>query len=94
LRFPHRHIAHIKVMVEVKHNDREIEFIMFKHWLEKLEFNTYTSCEDMAHSIKLLIQDTYGTDRDLEITVSEDGENGAIVRYTKGEINDTIVEGN
>ena len=36
LGYPHRHIFHFKVGIEVFHDDRDIEFIQFKRWLEKL----------------------------------------------------------
>ena len=33
---PHRHIFHFRVAIAVYHNDRDIEFIQFKRWLENL----------------------------------------------------------
>ena len=33
---PHRHIFHFRVRIEVFHDDRDIEFIQFKRWLERL----------------------------------------------------------
>ena len=33
---PHRHIFHFRVSISVFHNDRDIEFIQFKRWLEAL----------------------------------------------------------
>ena len=33
---PHRHIFHFRVRIQVRHNDRDIEFIQFKRWLERL----------------------------------------------------------
>ena len=36
LGYPHRHMFHFKVMIEVFHDDRDIEFILFKRWLEGL----------------------------------------------------------
>ena len=36
LGYPHRHIFHFKVGITVTHNDRDIEFIQFKRWMEKL----------------------------------------------------------
>src|SRR6056300_1997053 len=33
---PHRHIFHFKVAIEVFHDDRDIEFIQFKRWIENL----------------------------------------------------------
>jgi len=32
---PHRHMFHFKVWIEVFHDDRDIEFIQFKRWLER-----------------------------------------------------------
>ena len=79
LRYPHRHVAHIKVKVEVFNDDREIEFIMFKHDIEnslKLDFLTDNSCETIANQLLLYVQSKYGINRDIEIIVSEDAENG------------------
>ena len=85
LGFPHRHIFHFKVGIQVFHNGREIEFIQFKRWLEK-SFNDglmqldYRSCEMVSDELYDMIATRY-PDRDIEITVSEDGENGATIYY-------------
>ncbi|MBR20302.1 MAG: hypothetical protein CMA64_09210 [Euryarchaeota archaeon] len=42
LGYPHRHIFHFRVWIEVFHDDRDIEFIQFKRWLERL-YSTGTS---------------------------------------------------
>ena len=82
---PHRHIFHFNVAIEVFHNDRDIEFIQFKRWLENLykggtlELN-YNSCEMISDDLYEQIATRY-PDRDIEITVSEDGENGATIYY-------------
>ena len=82
---PHRHIFHFEVTIEVFHNDRDIEFIQFKRWLENLykggtlELN-YKSCEMISDDLYEQIATRY-PDRDIEITVSEDGENGATIYY-------------
>ena len=82
---PHRHIFHFNVAIEVFHNDRDIEFIQFKRWLEKLysqgtlELN-YKSCEMISDDLYEQISNRY-PERDIEITVSEDGENGATIYY-------------
>jgi hypothetical protein len=82
---PHRHIFHFNVAVQVFHNDRDIEFIQFKRWLENqysqgiLELN-FKSCEMMSDDLFEIIASRY-PDRDIEITVSEDGENGATIYY-------------
>jgi len=76
---PHRHIFHFKVYIEVFHNDRDIEFIQFKRWLESLyglllQLNN-RSCEMIATQLHTIITQKY-PGRDIKIEVSEDGENG------------------
>jgi hypothetical protein len=84
---PHRHIFHFDVTIEVFHNDRDIEFIQFKRWLENqysqgiLELN-YKSCEMISDDLYEIIATRY-PDRNITITVSEDGENGATIQYNK-----------
>lgn len=83
---PHRHIFHFKVAIEVFHDDRDIEFIQFKRWLEKLYVEgtlelDYKSCEMMASELAETIHNRY-PGRSMEITVSEDGENGATLNFT------------
>ena len=76
---PHRHIFHFRVCIDVFHDDRELEFIQFKRWLESLygsnilELN-YKSCEMIADDLYTQIAAKY-PDRDVWIEVSEDGEN-------------------
>ena len=82
---PHRHIFHFNVAIQVFHNDRDIEFIQFKRWLENLykggtlELN-YKSCEMISDDLFEQIATRY-PERNIEITVSEDGENGATIYY-------------
>jgi len=85
LRNPHRHMFHFKVQIEVFHDDRDIEFILFKRELEGLYTNgtlqlDYRSCEMMADDLADYIKVNY-PGRHLVITVSEDGENGATCYY-------------
>ena len=81
----HRHIFHFRVEIEVYHDDRDIEFIMFKRELEGLYSDNildldYKSCEMMAEELRDYIVEIY-EGRDLKIEISEDGENGAICYY-------------
>ena len=82
---PHRHIFHFKVRIEVFHDDRDIEFIQFKRWLEKLynedilELN-HKSCEMISDDLYREIAARY-PGRFVEIEVSEDGENGSLIFY-------------
>ena len=86
LGYPHRHIFHFKVWIEVFHDDRDIEFILFKRWLENLYEGTleldYKSCEMIADDLAIAIQTRY-PGRQLTIDVSEDGENGCSCTYEK-----------
>ena len=82
---PHRHIFHFRVAIDVFHDDRELEFIQFKRWLESLYVNTvlqldYKSCEMIADDLYTQIAAKY-PNRDVWIEVSEDGENGCYVEY-------------
>lgn len=85
LAFPHRHIFHFNVGIQVTHNDRDIEFIRFKRWLEGL-FETRTlelnfkSCEMISDDLYDQIATKY-PGRDITITVAEDNENGATIFY-------------
>ena len=90
LGFPHRHIFHFKVWIEVFHNDRDIEFIQFKRWLERLyaEVDSSTpvlyldhkSCEMIADELAVTIQEQY-PNRYVKISVAEDNENGCEIEY-------------
>jgi len=82
---PHRHIFHFRVWIDVFHNDRDIEFIQFKRWLEGLYSKNileldFKSCEMIADDLYIQIADRY-PDRAVWIEVSEDGENGCTIKY-------------
>ncbi len=81
----HRHIFHFRVWIGVTHNDRDIEFIQFKRWLEKLYSDAilqldYKSCEMMSDDLYAVISNKY-PNREIWIEVSEDGENGSFIKY-------------
>jgi hypothetical protein len=86
LQYPHRHIFKFRVWIEVFHDDRDIEFIQFKRWMNKLyegELDVdFKSCEMISDDLYVTIQDRY-PGRDVWIEVSEDGENGALTQYSK-----------
>ena len=82
---PHRHIFHFKVYIEVFHDDRDIEFIQFKRWLEKLYNEStltldYKSCEMISEDLYTQINSRY-PGREVWIEVSEDGENGCFIKF-------------
>jgi len=85
LGYPHRHIFHFKVWIGVTHDDRDIEFIQFKRWLENLYKEgtlqlDYKSCEMMSGDLYDAISSKY-PNREVWIEVSEDGENGSFIKY-------------
>jgi len=84
---PHRHIFHFRVWIDVFHNDRDIEFIQFKRWLESLYSGNNTvlaldwkSCEMIADDLYTQIAARY-PERAVWIEVAEDGENGCLIKY-------------
>lgn len=86
LGYPHRHIFHFRVSIDVFHNDRDIEFIQFKRWLEALYVEgtlvlDHKSCEMIADDLYLQIAGRY-PNRAVTIEVSEDGENGCTINYS------------
>ena len=94
---PHRHIFHFRVSIDVFHNDRDIEFIQFKRWLESL-YNgqnsvlelDFKSCEMIADDLYLQIAERY-PNRNVSIQVAEDGENGCLIHYNLTRPSQSIV---
>ena len=81
----HRHIFHFRVWIGVTHNDRDIEFIQFKRWLENLYKDAilsldHKSCEMMSDDLYDIVSKKY-PGREIWIEVSEDGENGSFIKY-------------
>lgn len=89
LRYPHRHMFHVDVELDVFDDDREIEFIMVKHklnkWLDShkdlngvIQMGS-TSCEQMAKQVIAFVDTIIlsGLPRCVIVTVWEDNENGA-----------------
>lgn len=85
LGYPHRHMFHFRVEIEVFHDDRDIEFILFKRELESLYDENvihldYKSCEMISDDLYNYISNKY-PNREMWIEVSEDGENGSRCYY-------------
>ena len=82
LKHPHRHMFHVTVLIEQFHNNRDIEYLLFKDWLngqlETGELNNQ-SCEMIAENLIERIQMRWGDNRAVTVEVTEDGENGAVV---------------
>jgi hypothetical protein len=81
----HMHYFFFKVWVEVNHNNRDIEFIQFRRWLESLyssnalELNN-KSCEMICEDLYAQISNRY-PNQEVRIDVSEDNINGAYLEF-------------
>ena len=101
LGYIHRHIFKFKVWIEVKHDDRDVEFIQFKRWLENLYKDSilkldFKSCEMISDDLHACIALEY-PERDIWIEVSEDGENGSYTEYNlpqELEVKELVSNGN
>ena len=87
LQYPHRHMFHFRVEVEVFNDDRDIEFILLKRELERVYDNfillvDHKSCEMMARDLYEYLNQNY-PNRDIIIEVSEDKENGCRLYFDK-----------
>ena len=94
LGYPHRHIFHFRVWIDVWHNDRDVEFIQFKRWLENLYKDAvlkldFMSCEMIADDLYVQIAGRY-PGRSVWIEVAEDGENGCLIKYNTHRPNQTV----
>jgi hypothetical protein len=97
LGYPHRHIFHFRVSIDVFHNDRDLEFIQFKRWCESMYSSDnsvlsldHKSCEMIADDLYIQIAGRY-PGRNVTIEVSEDGENGCLISYNLTRPNQSVV---
>lgn len=81
----HRHMFHVKIWIEVFHDNRDIEFILFKRYIDVLLMSSDLNdkscemiCDHLAREIKAMYPN-----REIKIEVSEDNENGAYKEYEK-----------
>jgi len=81
LRAEHRHLFYVEVIMHVHHSEREVEY----HNLLDLAKKYFPggrmgslSCENMACAIAEQVKQQF-PGRKIEVSVSEDGECGAIV---------------
>lgn len=85
LGYPHRHTFFFEVGIEVFHEDRDLEFILVKRWLESLYSENvlqldYKSCEMISDDLAEEIGKKYPR-RKVVIRVFEDNENGSEAVY-------------
>lgn len=94
LRDLHRHMFYVKVVIEVKDNDRELEFFILQRRINKmivtmkedLEKKQRMSCESMAEYLLDFLEIQYPS-RKMEVEVNEDNENGSIANNLESFIN-------
>lgn len=77
LKYPHRHIFHIRLRKVVQHDDRDIEFINFKSQVE--EYVGGWRMNLGAKSCEMIAMELLKMFKCSSVRVMEDGENGAIV---------------
>lgn len=83
LRDTHRHVFHLTASIEVRHDDRELEFFLVQRVIrgalrDEIDHGG-KSCETIALELISVLEAKYGADRLYAVTVSEDGENAATV---------------
>lgn len=83
LKYPHRHVFHIRCLKSVDHDNRSIEFIVWKRqilkYLEKYDHDFgLKSCEMIGRELL----EEFDC---VEVRVMEDGENGAVIVRTEKE---------
>jgi hypothetical protein len=83
----HRHLFKFKVQIEIYHNDRELEFHQVLNYCESLYQQNQLEID--YKSVEMLADDLYDQlaikypGRNIKIEVSEDGECGCVIEYTK-----------
>lgn len=81
----HRHTVHFHVRVNVLHNDREIEFFALKRYCQSIfpgdtHYVGTSSMEQLGEKLLTEVLE-FHPNREWEIRVLEDGENGAVIHY-------------
>ena len=94
LRHLHRHVFHVKLWLNVTHDDRQLEFFLVKEQLEiairslqgTLTLEPRLSCEMMGLTLarSMYEQNPAMGEAIVQIEVNEDGENGAILTWYAG----------
>lgn len=82
LKNEHRHIFHVEAKIEVFHDDRELEFILVKRFLNSQLTDgqmNHKSCEMMAADLINKIEEKFPGERAISVKVFEDNENGGEV---------------
>lgn len=94
LRNEHRHLFKFKTYLEIFHEDRDLEFIIVKRYIDSIlnQINIFLgekSCEMISRELARRLQIEYPK-RDIMVEVSEDNENGVLYNYPKSKDLNTI----
>lgn len=83
----HRHLFKFNIQIEIFHNDRELEFHQVLNYCESLYSSGFL---DVNHkSVEMIADDLYDQlsarypNRDMKISISEDGECGCCIEYIR-----------
>lgn len=81
----HMHYFTIRIWIQVKHQNRDIEFIQLRRWLEDyFGVGPYNfgpqSCEMIGEKLLDSLMELYPSN-ELKVEVAEDNINGAVVEY-------------
>lgn len=80
----HMHYFNFKVWIEVKHDNRDIEFIQLRRQIEdaftEKDLKMGGSCEMMSDRLYEYLSSVY-LDADIKIDISEEGINGSYTKY-------------
>ena len=80
----HRHLFYVIVKIQVRNDDRELEYFITKRIIDKvikesvIPMEPSKSCEMMAEKLLDFLELDY-PDRFIEVEVNEDNENGSII---------------
>lgn len=82
----HMHYFNFKVWVEVTHENREIEFIQMRRWIERLYSDgmlelDHQSCEMLSDALCIKLMEKY-PGKEIRIDISEEGINGSYTEYS------------
>ena len=85
LSLKHHHYFNFKVWVQVTHDNRQIEFIQLRRWIENLYSKgtlelDHQSCEMLSDALYEKLTEKY-PGMEIRIDVSEEGINGSYTEY-------------
>ena len=80
LKTPHRHLFHYRMEKRVYHNDRDVEFFMFKNEVDSFIRGNLWNQDLGAMSCEMIATKLLEIFKACKVEISEDGENGAVVQ--------------